>query len=134
MRLDEMLELEHRKRCSTCSAERIFTLLLFAPHESGLMELAREVRGHLGVNVRTCFVTEAVGVPDPDWSDDVVVDSNIEAHRIYGAVGEAVYLVRPDGYVAFRGDATGSDQLHEYLAKILLPLPLATHSAEVAIV
>ena len=35
-----------------------------------------------------------------------------------------MYLVRPDGYVAFRGEATSSEQLHDYLGRIFLPPPL----------
>ena len=114
-----------------------FTLLLFAPGDgslAGLMELAHEVRGRLADHVRTYLVTTAPGVVAPDWSDHLLVDSSGEARRIYGAVGEAVYLVRPDGYVAFRGDASNRRHLHDYLGRISLAPPLATRSAEVAMV
>lgn len=45
------------------------------------------------------------------------VDSEGIAHEAYGIGGPACFLVRPDGYIAFRGPISEKAALHAYLAK-----------------
>ncbi len=47
-----------------------------------------------------------------------VTDETGEAHRRYGALGRCLYLIRPDGYVAWRSLPIDLDQLTEYLDEI----------------
>jgi hypothetical protein len=41
-------------------------------------------------------------------------------HRDFGAVKASLYLIRPDGYIAFRNQPAKSDDLIQYLSKIFL--------------
>jgi hypothetical protein len=47
------------------------------------------------------------------------IDETAEAHRRYGARQGAVYLIRPDGHIAFRGAASDADALRAALARWL---------------
>ena len=60
-----------------------------------------------------------------DWSrGDVaaplVHDENGEMHRAYDAERPSVYLIRPDGYLAFRADWTDRHVLLEFLETYLI--------------
>jgi hypothetical protein len=44
-----------------------------------------------------------------------LIDDTGDAHRRYGALGRSLYLIRPDGYVAWRSLPIDLDQLTEYL-------------------
>jgi len=50
-----------------------------------------------------------------------LVDRNGEAHHMYGARYECLYLVRPDGYVGFRSQPAEPEPLQDYLSCILHP-------------
>ena len=52
------------------------------------------------------------------WERPILMDREHELHRKYGAHGACVYLVRPDGYVGFRGAAGDLGRLAEYLARV----------------
>src|SRR5262249_9475859 len=86
-----------------------------------LVAVARGVKERLGADVRTCLVASAVC---PEWVGYILLDPTGEAHRIYGTRTEAVFLIRPDGYVAFRGDATSLLPLQDYLGRIFLRFQL----------
>ena len=45
----------------------------------------------------------------------ILVDPKSEAHNNYGAKGECIYLVRPDGYVGYRSLPPNLERLKEYL-------------------
>jgi hypothetical protein len=47
------------------------------------------------------------------------VDPDGEAHHLYGARYECLYLLRPDGYVGFRSQPAEPGPLREYLPRIL---------------
>jgi 2-polyprenyl-6-methoxyphenol hydroxylase-like FAD-dependent oxidoreductase len=51
----------------------------------------------------------------------VLVDEKGQVHQRLGLRGAAIALVRPDGYLSFRGHAGSWDQLQGYLARILRP-------------
>ena len=49
----------------------------------------------------------------------VLLDPDREAHETYGAKAEALYLIRPDGYVGLRGQPARGDRLLNYLRDLL---------------
>ena len=53
-----------------------------------------------------------------DWSCDTWVDRSDALHERYGRSEPSLYLIRPDGYIAFRGTATDVERLPAYLAKL----------------
>lgn len=58
-----------------------------------------------------------------------MVDPDHEAHRLYGAATEALYLVRPDGYIGFRGHPATPEPLLQHLRAIYdhAPAPAQRH-------
>jgi len=54
-----------------------------------------------------------------------VVDQRFEAHARYGAKCECLYLVRPDGYIAFRCLGTDVEALESYLRRTFSVAQLA---------
>jgi hypothetical protein len=44
-----------------------------------------------------------------------LLDGSGSLHELYGASAESLYLVRPDGYVGFRGQPAEAESLIEYL-------------------
>ena len=49
---------------------------------------------------------------------DAWVDESGEAHRRYAVTGAGYYLVRPDGYIAFRSAGLAADPLAAYLQRV----------------
>ena len=58
------------------------------------------------------------GVPAQTWPAQVIVDADLAAHRAYGAVASCLYLIRPDGYVGFRGLPPDRVSLGGFLSRI----------------
>jgi 2-polyprenyl-6-methoxyphenol hydroxylase-like FAD-dependent oxidoreductase len=52
-------------------------------------------------------------------SDHVLVDLDGYAHRFYGVSGDALILVRPDGYVGLTGGKIGQEPLIDYLRNVV---------------
>jgi 2-polyprenyl-6-methoxyphenol hydroxylase-like FAD-dependent oxidoreductase len=99
-----------------------FSLLLFggmARTETGyanLLEIARRVEGLPGNLVKTHLIVRADGAPEGlDREGSVLLDGSGSLHELYGARAESLYLVRPDGYVGFRGQPAEAEPLIEYL-------------------
>jgi 2-polyprenyl-6-methoxyphenol hydroxylase-like FAD-dependent oxidoreductase len=58
-------------------------------------------------------------IPAPlDRLHAVLLDPQTECHQRYGATGECLYLIRPDGYVGDRSQSLSIDQLRAYFQKI----------------
>jgi hypothetical protein len=51
---------------------------------------------------------------------EVVLDPEGTFHRRYGAGAECLYLVRPDGYIAYRSQPADGGKLMEYLARVFV--------------
>ena len=99
-----------------------FSLLLFGGTvrtETGhahLLEVARRVEGLAGGMVKTHLITGAAGAPeDLVWEGSVLLDEARSLHDLYGASLESLYLIRPDGYVAFHSQPAEAEPLIEYL-------------------
>jgi 2-polyprenyl-6-methoxyphenol hydroxylase-like FAD-dependent oxidoreductase len=101
------------------------TLLLFdgaASTEEGYRTLERigqEVRARHG-DVIDVHVVVPCTAPPPAlrWDGSLLCDGESDVHRRYGARSECLYLVRPDGYVAYRCQPADGERLAAYLATI----------------
>lgn len=52
------------------------------------------------------------------YSGSLILDPRGELHRAFGARSESLYLIRPDGYVAFRSQPASGETLLEFLGQI----------------
>ncbi len=98
------------------------SLFVFAsePREAGDASLAAHaIRGATGGTVKPIVV-----VPDPSiaemlrWNGGVIVDTSGEVARLFGAALGCLYLIRPDGYVAFRADRLDARSVTNYLSSL----------------
>jgi 2-polyprenyl-6-methoxyphenol hydroxylase-like FAD-dependent oxidoreductase len=100
------------------------TLLLFdgpARTDAGYQRLtttARQVDAALGDEVRTCVVVPGDRRPDQLDDVDVFLDPDRDAHHRYAATAESLYLVRPDGYVAYRSQPATAGPLLDHLGSV----------------
>jgi hypothetical protein len=102
-----------------------FGLLLFggparkeADYER-LVKVARRAEERLPHEVRAHLIVAADEVPERlGWSGSVLLDGSGMLHKLYGARAEALYLVRPDGYIGLRGQPAREDQLLDYLGHL----------------
>lgn len=109
-----------------------FTALLFEGthgsevEEERLTHVAQAIeQAHPGL-LRAHIVTPHAAPPEHlAGFPGVLPDPAQEAHHRYGARGQCLYLVRPDGYVAFRSLPLEPARLGAYLTGIGLPSPLA---------
>ena len=90
------------------------TLLFFAGRSTALLErfatMSDEVASRYGPLVAPVIIRL-----DPAHPAIGEVDRNGGAHARYGAEQGAIYLVRPDGYIAFRGAGTDVETLRATL-------------------
>lgn len=90
------------------------TLLLFAGRSTALLErfatMSEEIESRYGPLVRPVIVRL-----DPAHPSIGEVDRRGAAHARYGAEQGGIYLVRPDGYIAFRGAGTDVEVLRATL-------------------
>jgi 2-polyprenyl-6-methoxyphenol hydroxylase-like FAD-dependent oxidoreductase len=98
------------------------TLLLFdgaAPTESGyqnLTRIAQAVVERFGEGFQVHVIVPAAERPASlQWGGSVILDVEGALHRAFSARSECLYLVRPDGYVAFRSQPASEDALRGYL-------------------
>ena len=103
-----------------------FTLLLFdgpsrtAEGYANLAQISQKVEELWAEDVKTYVVIAGDDRPeDLDWDGPVLLDARRELHRTYGAGAEALYLIRPDGYIGFRSQPAREDLLLRYLGDLL---------------
>ena len=48
------------------------------------------------------------------------IDSGHNMHKDFGAAKASLYLIRPDGYIAFRNQPASASDLKEYLVTIFI--------------
>ena len=101
------------------------TLLLFddpaypAAADGHLLKIARSIRERFPDDVQVRFVISADGRSAlPDGMNEPLLDADRQAHHIYGVRGEALYLIRPDGYIGYRSQPTDEGALLQYIDKI----------------
>jgi 2-polyprenyl-6-methoxyphenol hydroxylase-like FAD-dependent oxidoreductase len=101
------------------------TLLLFdgeARTDDGytsLAGIADRVERLFGADVRPWVVVWGRRSPAGLAGRRVLLDPDGETHRRYGATAEALYLVRPDGYVGLRAQPASEEVLVRYLGRVL---------------
>jgi 2-polyprenyl-6-methoxyphenol hydroxylase-like FAD-dependent oxidoreductase len=115
------VELGYQRRISDLLRGPQHTLLMFGGRSTALIErfseLAREVTARYGELIRPVVLRLPNAQPPRGEVDD-----RGKAHDRYGADPGAIYLVRPDGYIGFRGAETDTEVLRTTLrARFLLP-------------
>ena len=98
-------------------------LLIFAGLDQAdaggkLAEIAERAVAAYGTRIRPMLIT--TDRPPESWPGPVLIDRDQLLHDRYGVRHAAIYLLRPDWYVGFRGAATQAEALHAYLAKWLV--------------
>lgn len=101
-----------------------YTLLLFITSDAARDELAhlaetiQQTEARLGEWV-SCAIISSRKTPKGLTSKNIYLDARQTAHKAYGvSQSQALYLIRPDGYVAFRSIPLDGNALREYLNKI----------------
>lgn len=90
------------------------------PTRRALEKAAEVAVARCGANLRVWAVVASNTKPFPGvWSVPVLLDSARAAHRKYGVAGASIFLVRPDGYLAWRG-APDDGHLAAYLETIFV--------------
>jgi 2-polyprenyl-6-methoxyphenol hydroxylase-like FAD-dependent oxidoreductase len=81
-----------------------------------LTGIGRALRDRLGewVDVHV-VVPQAARPAGLAWDGSVVLDPRGEIHRRYGARSECLYVIRPDGYIAYRSQPADEARLFDYL-------------------
>ena len=101
-----------------------WTLLLFGglePAEADCWKLAAagaEVITDFGRMVNAHFVLTDLELANTIEGGSVLLDREHNAHEHYGVKHPCIYLVRPDGYVGFRGGVEHGGELLAYLYRI----------------
>ena len=102
------------------------TLFLFdgTPTKAGyenLATIADRVSSRCLDTVRVHVVVPAAERPSElSWTGSVVLDEDSTLHRHFGCGSEGLYLVRPDGYVAFRSQPAVLEKILGYLDTIFV--------------
>jgi hypothetical protein len=92
------------------------TLLLFAGSSTALLERFATMRDEITTRYGALVKPVIVRI-DPAHPAIGEVDRRGGAHARYGAEQGAIYLVRPDGYIAFRGAGTDVEALRATLRR-----------------
>ena len=86
----------------------------------GLKALVSQVQGRCGARVRTRIVVPHAEAPEVLGAEDVVLDSAGLLHRAFRAGAECLYLIRPDGYLAYRAQPVEPVLLLAFLDKVFV--------------
>ncbi len=101
------------------------TLLLFdgeastAEGYANLAQIAERVQKHFGDLIASYLVVPHKELPaSAAWQGNVLIDGEKALHERYGARSECLYLIRPDGHIAYRSQPAAADKLFEYLSTL----------------
>jgi 2-polyprenyl-6-methoxyphenol hydroxylase-like FAD-dependent oxidoreductase len=87
---------------------------------ANMTSLASRVRAKYDAHVAVRFVIPRAEPPAAIATETgVILDPEGAFHGRYGAGGECLYLVRPDGYIAYRSQPADAEKIIAYLARIL---------------
>lgn len=99
-------------------------LLIFTgsePEDMEIQEIAKitESVKEYGSLIETHLVIGSTEIPDglPELTS-TWIEPDHEIHNDFGAAKASLYLIRPDGYIAFRNQPASASDLNEYLATI----------------
>ncbi len=105
----------------------IHELLLFTGADPEDMEFDELRKIHSAVHaefeglIGTHLIVGSKGIPsDFREMDSVWRDGGLTMHRDFGAAKASIYLIRPDGYVAFRNQPASLSDLAEYLSTVFV--------------
>ena len=100
-----------------------WTLLLFGgltprADYAPLAELAREIAEQRGPQIETHLVIADFAPPPAlSFNGSILLDSETYLHERYGVHSPAIYLLRPDQCVGFRGGMNDAPALRDYLQR-----------------
>ncbi len=81
--------------------------------DENLRQIARVVQDRWPERLQVAIIS-----PRADWPDAPATlwhDPDMAVHRRFGASGECLYLLRPDGYIGFRSQPASLEPLMDYL-------------------
>jgi 2-polyprenyl-6-methoxyphenol hydroxylase-like FAD-dependent oxidoreductase len=85
-----------------------------------LEKIAQAIKEQFGEIVDTHIVVAGTSAPDALKNvPNVYCDPDLVAHEKYGAQSEALYLIRPDGFIGFRSQPAKLEPLVAHLNKLL---------------
>ena len=103
------------------------TLLLFAGVEpeadtwKHLDTVAEQVRSRYGERIQVYQIVADNAPPSGAASTgELLLDPDVILHLRFGAPAECLYLMRPNGYVAFRSRPADLASLQNYLGRIFI--------------
>jgi 2-polyprenyl-6-methoxyphenol hydroxylase-like FAD-dependent oxidoreductase len=101
-----------------------FNILLFAgdssaPHINKLVRIGRRLHALVGDEVKThIVVNDRCTRHDLDWNGSLLCDPGNKLAEKYGAPADSLYLIRPDGHIAFISHPVEWVKLLTYLDSI----------------
>jgi 2-polyprenyl-6-methoxyphenol hydroxylase-like FAD-dependent oxidoreductase len=95
-----------------------YHLLLFAGADADTASKLNVLRDEIGRDFKGLIKALMVIRATPADFSEALLDSDGGAHALYEAEPGAIVLIRPDGYIGFRGGARHTEALREYLAGI----------------
>jgi hypothetical protein len=99
--------------------EPVYHLLLFAGEDAEVASKFKVLRDEIRQDFKGLIkALVVIRTARTDFYDGLF-DSDGGAHALYEAEPSAIVLIRPDGYIGFRGGARHTEALREYLAGIL---------------
>ncbi|HJU04536.1 MAG TPA: FAD-dependent monooxygenase, partial [Nitrospiraceae bacterium] len=81
-------------------------------------EIAASVQARVGEHIRSYVIVDANANPSAFGGLPVLHDADGAFRRIYDTAQTSAYLIRPDGYIAYRAFPVRSDSLISYLEQI----------------
>ncbi len=106
-----------------------WTLLVFAgraegaPTDKRLQDIMERITGTYSDAVRSHLILRSphAAAAQHDAESSVSIDTGGEGHTLYRAPAGTLVLIRPDGYIAFRGNAA-TDTLFSFLDDVFRPM------------
>lgn len=100
------------------------------PTEAGyrnLEKIAWSIGEQFGGLVTCHLIVANDKLPNLRFPGKVFLDPDLAVHQIYCADSECLYLIRPDGYIGFRGQPANLDPVEDHLLQILKVIKVHTN-------